>query len=251
MITCKLYGRFGNQMFQISACIAHALRNNFEYVIPRETINPGIWQAHPFHWLNYHSIEPDSFRLWKERGHNYQEIPLEDNLMLDGYFQSYKYFEDKIDELRKLYNIFEPNYRTQNRIYIHTRRGDYIHFQDKHPILPFRYYLEGIKKCNNKEIIICGDDLDFMNLLKIYLQSELSLEYTIKISDENYIYDFDSLVHAEELIIANSSFSLMAGILNTKSKKIISPDKSQWFGPGNAHLNTDDMIPDNFIQLKY
>ena len=48
MIQVRLYGRLGNQMFQIATCIATALRNKTDYSIPKKSVNPKEWKTY-FH----------------------------------------------------------------------------------------------------------------------------------------------------------------------------------------------------------
>ena len=49
-------------------------------------------------------------------------------------------------------------------------------------------------------------------------------------------------------IIANSTFSWWGAWLNNNpSKKIIAPN--EWFGFGLSHLNTIDIIPNNWIKI--
>jgi hypothetical protein len=57
------------------------------------------------------------------------------------------------------------------------------------------------------------------------------------------------MASCNHIITANSTYSWFAGYLNkNKNKKIIYSDK--WFGCNNAHLNTKDLIPPEWICIK-
>jgi hypothetical protein len=254
MITCRLYGRYGNLCFQIATTIGHAKKYGFDWNIPKETINPDIWPNHPFGNLPVYQGGAD--KVWHEPAHYYCEIPAEDGLILDGYFQSYKYFEHCIDEVRNQFRVPEPTENDRNRIIIHVRKGDYVLYPDKHPVLPISYYVNAVTKIMHDhgfmQVDIVGDDFDYMNEIKNAISGISNNMWTIKIISDNYIQDFYQLTKYKYVVIANSSFSLMASILNRNPDKVvICPDKSQYFGIGNAHLDTRDIYPDNFIQIPY
>ena len=50
-----------------------------------------------------------------------------------------------------------------------------------------------------------------------------------------------------DFIIANSTFSWWGAWLSkSMNKTVCSPDPSIWFGPNNAHLDTSDIIPEDW-----
>jgi uncharacterized membrane protein len=106
-------------------------------------------------------IESKQYTLFREQHFHYNEIKLNNilrtninnnrniNIMLDGYFQSYKYFEnykETIYRLIRLDNIKDSvrqklnirNYK--NSISIHFRFGDYLKCTYNHNILDINYY---------------------------------------------------------------------------------------------------------------
>jgi len=62
--------------------------------------------------------------------------------------------------------------------------------------------------------------------------------------------DIEDLKHMAEyryMIIANSSYSLFASLINDK-ECVIAPKHESWFGKG-VNLKTSDLLPERFIQI--
>ena len=54
-----------------------------------------------------------------------------------------------------------------------------------------------------------------------------------------------------DAIIANSSFSWWGAWLSAnENKTICSPDPKIWFGPNNSHLDTSDLIPNDWVIIE-
>ena len=80
----------------------------------------------------------------------YKEMTLieDENVMFNGYFQSYKFFQDKQDDIYRLIRlqtqqkecINKYNLDLSNTISMHFRIGDYKKLGFFHPIMGFDYY---------------------------------------------------------------------------------------------------------------
>lgn len=134
---------------------------------------------------------------------------------------------------------------------VHIRRGDYLSFNNTHPLFwgpdiedtfAALYKLE-ISSLKNYIVYLSSDDLN-------YAENEFTKRniryFTNKnlfaASDDNtsIIIDFALLVLSDALIISNSSFSFAASMLNEKAKINLRPcpqlDKYISFDPWNSHV---------------
>ena len=120
-------GGLGNQLFIIFTTIAYALKNNIDYKIicickKRKTY---------FDTLLYKNIKEYqkpflNCKLFKENGFNYQEIPKENNIILYGYFQSYKYFDKYKYKIMSMLDITSAREELIGYDgFLHFRIGDY------------------------------------------------------------------------------------------------------------------------------
>jgi hypothetical protein len=182
----------------------------------------------------------------------YNEIILynDTNYIINGYYQSYKYFEKYIDRIKselfnnipKLieettlrYNELKNNKKT---ILLHVRRGDYYN-SDEHYIIDESYYEKSLIDFftkNNKDdyrVFLFTDGIDEVNTWKIMK------EYNIMYIDENNPeIIFLIMIQFDHYIIANSSLSLIAYYFrNNKEATIAVPPK--WVVGVNSY---DDMI---------
>lgn len=261
MISARLCGGLGNQLFQIFTTIAFA----FKY-------------SKPFFFLNYFDLKTGRHPYWntflsalkpflkeintlppihyfKEQSFTYEpidnEYPRGTAQVLIGYFQSPKYFDEykrfiykllKIEEKKelvktKLTNIVSLNNDTIN-ISIHFRFGDYKLYPEIYNILDETYYKNALKY-----ILHFVETNKPINLL--YFVEESSKNEANQIIDLlhteypfiNIIYINDDFDDWEQLlvmslcnhnIIANSTFSWWGAYLNANNNAITCcPQK--WF----------------------
>jgi len=246
MITCKLYGRMGNQMFQIATAIGMAVKHNTNFKSPRHTLNPSVWRKYFNHFNELLPSERIS-GIYKEQGHNYQQIPFQNNMCLDGYFQSEKYFDFCREQIL---NEFGFKWKMLGgTVSVHIRRGDYLQFPDKHPVVSMEYITSAINylvKRKYHKYIILSDDMEWckQNINRDKFK-KCKFDYSEGRADEK---DMEVMSCCEHNIIANSSFSWWGAWMNRNPNKIVIAP-SVWFGEGNKHLNISDLIPNNWIKL--
>jgi hypothetical protein len=177
MITCKLQGGLGNQLFQIFTTIAYALRykNPFFFLNNHQLGNGqnGVIIRYTYWETFFKELKPflknmndiPQLMFIKEEGFNYIELPenLDKNYgtMLVGYFQSPLYFEKYKEGICKLIKINlkkfivrnkvkdEVDFDNENIISMHFRIGDYKKYPDIYPILRKEYYINALTSILN------------------------------------------------------------------------------------------------------
>ncbi|MEO7048911.1 MAG: alpha-1,2-fucosyltransferase [Ferruginibacter sp.] len=240
----------------MAATIGLAEKYNLEYAFPENSISPKYF---PRYFNHLPLVDDKGFyhgvKTIVENGHGYNKIGFQesstDNIILDGYWQSYKYWYFCIDKIRRAFNF---DYTTDEGIVgIHWRFGDYRQLKTKHPIMTERYMLDSINyflKRGWRNFIFYSDEIyeckDFVQR-HFPIRNFLSIGFS---ENKSELQDFESLMKCQHQIISNSSFSLMAALLNAYPEKIvISPCPDEWYGSENSHLETKDMIPESWIKI--
>jgi hypothetical protein len=247
MVSCKLKGRTGNQLFQIAAAIGAAVKNNTYYGIPQVTTDPKKWPAVFSHLPKVAHLEMPY--LFIENGFQHNPIVKGDEVCIDGYFQSEKYFAHCREEVLKAFAI--PYIKDAESVSVHVRRGDYLTLPDHHPVLPLDYYRRSIfffKKMGFTHFKIFSDDMQWC---RENINSSTFGNYIFDYIESNTpLGDLSAMSSCAHNIIANSSFSWWGAWLNQNPKKIvISPHRFKWFGHALNHLDTQDLIPAKWITL--
>lgn len=255
MISCNLQGGLGNQMFQIAATSSLAITNgdtfafNFNLCNTPNQGNPSTKYTNTiFKKINsYNFFQFDS--VYYEPSFSYKKIPYSKNLLLNGYFQSDKYFHNNLDFIKKLF-ILNPKEKIVDSLNIdlinddftsvHIRRGDYLKFKDFHLSCGIDYYTNAIKKIKNNKFIFLSDDIEWVK--NNFIGDNF---YYSNLTDE--LDDLTLMTICKNNIISNSSFSWWGAYLNgNKNKIVISPKK--WFGPLGPN-DTQDIIPNGWNSI--
>ena len=162
------------------------------------------------------------------------------NLLIEGYFQDGNFYSPYQKELKKIFTVrkkfsdrFKKKYSNLincKNLVIHLRLTDYktVHFKEINgsPQLTLNWYLNVLSLINIDEfekIIVISDDI---SEAKTMLQD---LPYDMVFISDVAENDFQFLLHADCLIIPNSSFAWWGAFLNEKpQKKVFAP--KNWAG---------------------
>lgn len=242
MIQSKLFGQLGNQLFMISAAVSHALKMNTNYAFPEKTTAPRIWRTY-LHHLPKTRPNQATRDYFKHLDPEYKPLPESDDLTLEGYFQSEKYWHDKV----KLAEILQFKYTPADYVAIHVRRGDYLKYPDQFPVLKLDYYLEAINKIlslGEQRLRVYSDDINWCK--NAFNKMGYQFEYS---ENKAPLDDMRDMYNAKVIIAANSTFSLFPALLRADDPLVIAPAEHRWFGPKAQNLNSPDRMPDRFIKL--
>ena len=264
MITCDVLGPskidgyylagLGNQIFTVATTLALAIDNEDEAIFP---------DLHDRDW--YGSYVDNIFRnlkigknksfiqsTYREINWKYNEIPYSKNLCLVGYFQSEKYFKHRRKEILQTFSIPDDIYKhiflkysdiltMKNTVAVHVRRNDILtpSLSPYHYAQKTEYYERAMAKFSkNSTFVFFSDDIQ-------WCKENFKKDNTIFIEGEKDIVDLYFMSMLEDNIIANSSFSWWAAWLNQNPHKRVSVP-NRWYGPKNAHLEDNDIVPDDW-----
>ncbi len=259
MITTFLMGGMGNQAFQIAHTIAFCLKHGDQYQIPQHTVKDQ-WPVYFTHFPPL-TTSFDFFGTYREKGHEYNEIPRKEQIAFEGYWQSYKYFEKYRPQIIE---AFKPTIDNQVKkeiassipegiVAIHVRRGDYVGQENMHPVVTMGYLTRAIKHFNYLKyfrFLVFSDDIAWC---KEHLNNERIVGSRFRYSENRTAQeDMYAMSICSHNIISNSTYSWWAAWFNANPKKIVvTPHEDDWFGPDYKHLNVSDLLPADWIRIKF
>ena len=271
-------GRLGNQMFEYAALRGIAKNKGYDFMIPTPD-RKGI-ENYSLH---------DCFKLSPDRHegimepcqyaqepyfHFCQELfdTCPDNISLHGFFQSWRYFDNVADELRKDYTfhegISEPCKEmiesVEEPIMLHVRRGDpnltdprgfkwsYTQCGSMHPVQPVEYYEKALEHFDDDQpVIVFSDSVDWVKEQEFFSGDRFMIsEPQDKYADGSFTpyADLCLMSLCSHAIIANSSMSWWGAWLQSNpDKKVIAP--KMWFGPDYKDKDTSDLYCPKWILL--
>lgn len=280
MITSRLFGGTGNQLFQYAA--GRALADHLGADLALDSRYVGGARADCFgHFAHARLIRPTAlppakteralrYALWRLFGRNprfhrekglgfdpgFRDLP--DNTYLHGYWQSERYFADIRAQLRSDLTFTAPldpaNAAMAAQIgasacpvSVHVRRGDYL-ASGSYAACPPAYYTAAIERIAQEAdqpltCYIFSNDPD-------WARDNLDLghaQIVVDINDETRgPFDLHLMSRCAHHVIANSTFSWWGAWLNPDpAKRVIAP--KNWFG--TAKLSNPDLIPDAWVRL--
>ena len=272
-------GRLGNQMFEYAALRGIAARHSYDWMIPTPD-RKGIenYSLHDCFKLSPDRNEGIMFDQYAQEPyfHFCEELfeKCPDNVSLHGFFQSWRYFANVQDEIRKDFTfhdgILNPclemmeELEGQEPIMLHVRRGDpnltdprgfkwsYTQCGSMHPVQPIEYYEKALKAFDkNQPVIVFSDSVDWVKEQEFFSGDRFMIsEPEDKYADGSYTpyADLCLMSLCSHAIIANSSMSWWGAWLQTNPDKMIFAPK-MWFGPDYKDKDTKDLYCPNWILL--
>jgi len=280
MLTCNLMGGLGNQIFQIFATISYAIKskNRFQF-LNLTTLGAGSTTVRYTFWESFFSNMkpfliselPQPIHVIREKGFPYNELTVREmvnrNVMIYGYFQSYKYFQENYAMIYRILNIDKmkndivnnlnlSSEYLENTVSMHFRIGDYKKIQDFHPLATYDYYERSLlymqisKPNSNFTVLYFCEDCDIDDVMVII--NKLTINYPLYNFKRglNTLEDWQQMILmscCHHNIIANSSFSWWSAYFNSNKDKIVCYP-SVWFG-NTANIDTKDLCPPDWIRV--
>ena len=253
MIYVILKGRLGNNMFQLAA--AKTLDPDVQVIaLTQNSVdNIKLFADSFFKNLKVISYIPNNAKVYKEVDYSYNQISYDqnENLILDGYFQSDKYIDKKVafqlfqmpdyvkSDIETLYGEILSN---NDIIGINVRRGDYLNIPHKHPFCGLKFFDTAISYFGkDKKYIISSDDITWCK--KHFIGSNF-----VFVENSYPLLDLFIQTLCKHNIISNSSFSWWGAYLNPNPEQIIIAPK-RWYGIDLTYLNTKDLYTSNMVQI--
>lgn len=242
MITCRLFGRYGNQLYQISACIAHAKRIGVDYVIPTKSISEKLNPSHRYKNVKYGDVALPHYREDETR---FNQLPMTDNICLNGYFQDYNYFMDYWNDIKEALSLEWK--MMEGIVSIHLRRTDYLQYPDIFTVVSLAYVENSInhfKELGYNDFKIFSDDIEYCK------QNITKEKFGVNITHEERKSGIENLVlmsQCEHNVVANSTFSVWAAYLNQNPNKIVIRPPF-FLGEKSKHLHKNIYLPEWIVK---
>jgi hypothetical protein len=206
MLITRFYGGLGNQMFQYAVSLAILKKYNVNFYLDLSFYSKKIDVHHPRQFLLNHFFSNKNqkyilneslmllfltrfnflkklFLIKEKKGFIFDQSLLvrKPPFMLDGYWQSYKYFESIKLDLQKIFlkpkglnklnkEMLKKIGRTRS-VCVHIRRGDYIsnpRANSFHGVLTQNYYKNALKVLKRSvpdaHYFIFSDDVEWVRL---------------------------------------------------------------------------------------
>jgi len=279
MIIVTLMGGMGNQMFQYAFGKSLSLRYNVPLKIDLSFLQRrdlAIGFVYRDYDLDLFNIEEDftlnsKGKTVKINEFNFsysveyidkigQLLKKNTTVIIEGYWQSPKYFKDFEIQIRKDFEFKEniknsknlslidvlDKIHSTNSVMINIRRTDYLN-TSFHGVLGSDYINKSVaqieSKINEAHYFVFSDDIEWCRA-HIELKNMLIIDHSYK---GDRFGDYLQLMKScKNFIIPNSTFAWWAAWLNNNPQKIVIAPEN-WFT--NSQIDTTDLIPSEWIRL--
>lgn len=254
------HGRLANQLFQYASLIGISEYNETGLALPE-------WQYSKYFEGKFPILEntpPEKIENINEAKFEYLPFRIEEedkdwSFNLNGYFQSEKYFEHCVPEIKKTLT-FDLGFAKQTKqrmlqqgvfnkptIAIHIRRGDYVN-NGNYAQLPITYYFLALlehfpnwRKCN---VIIFSDDIP-------YCKVHWGCFENVFFSEGTDIEDLYLMTQCTHFILSNSSFSWWGAWLGERlGTKIVRPTH-HFDGKLKEVHDIKDLYPERWVPFNH
>jgi Glycosyl transferase family 11 len=272
IVVTKVYGGLGNQMFQYAAGLGVAERLDAKVLVDtswfrqvpktvRRTCQlPAFGIPTRVSLGNRGRLLLRPPTVVRERAFAY-DPRLEQvcgNVLLDGYWQSYRYFEHCEQRVRTAFSFPPPTTRSEallsdihdrTSVAVHVRRGDYLAPKRaaRFGVLPLEYYRAAIelilRQVADAQFLVFSDDAAWC---KEAFAENPSVAVPDRARDVPPYEDMFLMASCKHVVVANSSFSWWAAWLNPNPNKVVVAPR-RWFR--DPSLDTSALVPPGWLRL--
>lgn len=216
----------------------------------------------PWKFFNYFNRSKGLLHF-VEKGGSFDKtvLKLRDNIVLEGYFVSYKYFEKYRDIIIEDFSLKSPLSKESlailneivdcNSISVHIRRGDYVNNEivsDLFGQCTIEYYARAVeyiaKYISDPHFFVFSDDITWV---KENVKFNHLVTYVTCNGASNGHQDLRLMSKCKHNIIANSTFSWWGAWLNDNDKKIVVAPTPAF---DKLDIKDSDFYPSSWILLE-
>jgi hypothetical protein len=212
--------------------------------VSRVTRRWGLWQLHRERTFGF---DPS---FWRLRG----------NIVLDGYWQSERYFAAVADHLRcdlrldchlsEQTKMLAERIVSSDSVSVHVRRGDYVSDKEAaavHALCGSEYYAAAAdhvcQRVRRPHFFVFSDEPE-------WARAHLRLPHLVTVVDHNgpgrEHEDLWLMSTCRHHVIANSTFSWWGAWLGQNPQRLVVAPRMWFHKPG---LHTQDLLPERWVQL--
>lgn len=235
----------GNFLFQAAATIGYAKQHGLDFTVPVKPTDRRYPVYLP-HLVNANYDPSFPTVTLKEKVFHHHEIEFREewrhghNIVLDGYWQSEKYFKEIRDDILKLFA-----FRWSSKpgvVSVHVRRGDYLRWREKHPPVGAEWIQRAMDGFQGYRFRFFSDDIPWCKKMFGH-QKHCSFS-----EGQNEISDLEEMSSCEHHVCSASTYSWWGAYLDRNVfKKVVIP--RLWFVPGWNNVDPKDIVPSEWIKL--
>ena len=290
MVVVKLMGGLGNQMFQYAfgITVATKLQKNLvldvDFLLDRSPKSNFVYRdfdldIFQLNSYGFYDVEhKEKFKkktlfskgsfVFLEKGFHFQEFDRVlkfSKVYLEGYWQSYKYFEGIEGLIRQEFTFKQTlnpiqqelldQIKSTKSICVNFRRTDFVTIPtaiQTHGVPSLRYYKDALSALTDVigtdvSLFIFSDDIDWCKANFQTNYPAYFVDHATYKGDRFSVY-LNLMSHCKHFIIPNSTFAWWGAWLSTNpSKLVFTPEK--WFSDELLQNQTYDLRPSSWITL--
>ena len=239
MVTVKLLGGLGNQMFQLAFAMALEHRG-YQARLDKSRLVEGTHREYSLGIFGELTFGPPEGQHVYEGAMPFNEEYLKpaDGSVMVGYWQTEKYFKGIEHKIRRAFQLkSEPALRDENTAFVHVRRGDYVNLTGFHGMPSIDYYRAAIDKTGASKVLVFSDDPAWC--------LDNFPEHQVIVGTTKY-EDLALMASCKHGVLSNSSFSWWGAWLGETPQSVYVAPK-QWFTDPN--VDARDIAPERWVRL--